>query len=74
MRLGDRAIPARVGKVQSGHGEVVPIWGEDIKALFSCDGTVPLSHTNDRFKTERKSFSQQKRSPNGTVPSQPNRA
>jgi len=31
------------------------------QALFGCDGTVPLSHTNDHFKTERSSFSQQKR-------------
>ena len=49
-------------------------WMWKAKALFGWDGTVPLTHTNDRFETERRSFSQQKRSPNGTVPSQPNRA
>jgi len=45
-----------------------------IQVLFGCDGTVPLLHTNDRFKTESRSFSQQKRSLSGMVPSQLNRA
>ena len=43
------------------------------KALFSCDGSVLLSYTNNCFKRERRLFSQQKRPPNGTEPSQLNR-
>ena len=52
----------------------VEVSGRKAYALFGCDGTIPLTHSNDRFKTERRSFSQQKRSPNGTEPFQPNRA
>jgi len=43
-------------------------------ALFGCDGSAPLSHTNDSIKGREEPFSLWKWSPNRTELSEPNRA